>query len=133
MAEYYFNHINKSNKYQGYSAVSRGIYAEAGSPMAANARRVLLDNNIAADEAHILHVSTQIDEQIMQDAAFVYAITANHANVLRSSFPDYTDKIISMPEDIGDPYGASLETYAECFDKIKCAIDIIVEDLAEHG
>ena len=128
MAEYYFNHININAKTE-YIAVSRGIYAETGSPMAANAQQVLIDNSIAESDADIQHISTQLDEQIIQEAEIIYAITANHADVLHSTFPDYSDKIMRLPEDIGDPYGASLETYAACFEKIKCAIDTISKDL----
>jgi protein-tyrosine-phosphatase len=124
MAEYYFNY-----KAAGYKAVSRGIYAEADNLMASNARQVLLDNNIISNIADILHKSAQIDENIISEADFIYGITEDHANILRADYPEHASKIFAMPENIGDPYGAGLEIYASCFERIRCAVDIITGEL----
>ena len=125
MAEYYFNY-----KAGGHKAESRGIYAESNNLMAANARQVLLDNNIITNIADILHKPKQVDKNIMSGADFIYGITNNHANILRADYPEYADKIRAMPENIGDPYGAGLDIYAACFENIKRAVDIIIGDLA---
>jgi len=128
MAEYYFNYKSGA----AYKAVSRGIYADNNILMSVNSQQVLLDNNIITNIAEILHKSAQIDENIMREADFIYGITDNHANILRANYPEYADKIFAMPEDIGDPYGASLEVYAACFEKIRSAVDIIIERLCEN-
>ena len=36
-----------------------------------------------------------------------------------------------MQENVGDPYGGTLEVYEKCFEKIKSAVDIIIENLIE--
>lgn len=125
MAEYYFNHKCSGD----FTAVSRGIYAETNNLMSANAKKILLDNNIISNISDILHKPAQIDEKIIREVDFVYGITENHANILRANYPGYADKILVMPENIGDPYGASLEVYVACFERIKSSVDIIIENL----
>jgi len=129
MAEYYFNHkVNKVNQDGGgfrFKAVSRGLHAEVGGSIAANARQILLDNDIA----DISHAPAQVDAEIMREAAFVYGVTQNHANFLSELFPDCAGKIRAMPSYIGDPYGSNLEVYAACFEKIACAVDMIIGEL----
>jgi protein-tyrosine-phosphatase len=132
MAEYYFNY--KSHKSGGgFTAVSRGIYAEAGGSMAANSRQALVAHNIIGDSEEIPHKPGQIDEEIMRGAYLAFGITENHAALLRSNFPDYADKIRAMPEDIGDPYGSNPEVYAACFERIRSAVDIIISELASES
>ena len=124
MAEYYFNY-----KSSGHKAASRGIYAETNNLMAANARQVLLDNNIIASVGDISHKPAQVDTQIIGAAELIYGITENHANILRANYPEHAGKIRAMPENIGDPYGAGLEVYAACFERVKSAVDIIIGEL----
>jgi len=128
VAEYYFNYKSGCD----YKAVSRGLYADGKSLMSANSQQVLLDNNIITNIGDILHKSARIDENIMRGADFIYGITENHADILRDNYPEYADKIFAMPENIGDPYGAGLEAYAACFQKIRSAVDIIIGRLREN-
>jgi len=125
MAEYYFN-----CKSIDFKAVSRGIYAAADGVMANNAQLVLLENNIIPNTDILTHKSKQIDENIIKDAARVYGITENHAEILRANYPEYAGKILAVPENISDPYGSDIEIYRECFTKIKCAVDIIIKNLS---
>ena len=127
MAEYYFNY----KAVPDYKAVSRGIYAGNNNLMSANSQQVLLDNNIIPNIDDILHKSAPVDAEIMREADLIYGITDNHAATLQENYPEYADKIFAMPESIGDPYGGSLEIYAECFEKIKTAVDSIIENLRE--
>jgi protein-tyrosine-phosphatase len=128
MAEYYFNYKAREAGLD-YQAVSRGLYAESGSQITANAKKVLLNNNIISNIGEILHESAQIDEKIISEADYIYGITENHAVILQQDYPDYAGKIFAMPEYIGDPYGRSLEVYEECFEKIKRCVDIILKEL----
>ena len=129
MAEYYFNY----KSHGGLRAVSRGIYAETGGFMAENAKQVLLAGNIVTDTGGVAHRPMRIDEEIMREAVLIYGMTENHANILCASFPAYADKIYAMPENIGDPYGSGPEVYAECFERIRSAVDIIIKDLQRNG
>ena len=97
--------------------------------MSANAQQVLLDNNIITHISDILHKPTQIDEKIISEADYIYGITENHAVKLRADYPEHAEKIFAMPENIGDPYMSNLEVYAACFERIKSAVDVIIEEI----
>ena len=121
MAEYYFN---SQIKKPGVTAVSRGLCADIGSRMSRNAQTVLGLNNSE-------HKATQVDEEIIKQAAIIYGITVHHELILKEKFPQYQDKIFSMPEDVGDPYGGSLEVYEKCFENIRKSVDVIIKNLTE--
>lgn len=124
MAEYYFNSEFKNP--ESIKAESCGLCADGGRPMAKNAQTVLEMKGIYAKTEHI---SRQIDEEMVRNADFIYGITVYHEASLKERFPKFADKIKSLPEDIGDPYGGSLEIYEKCFDGIKRSVDMIIETL----
>lgn len=129
MAEYYFNsEIKKLGKEDEISAESRGLAAEPGCYMSANAQKVLLSENIVKDIENITHKSRQIDMKSVKEADIIYGITVHHELRLKEQFPEYKDKIFCMPQNIniGDPYGGSLEVYERCFENIKKAADVII-------
>ena len=129
MAEYYFNsEMKKLGKDNEIIAESRGLCAETGSYMSANAQKVLTLNNIAEN---ITHKSRQINEKNVKEAEIIYGITVHHELRLKEEFSEFKDKIFAMPEDVGDPYGGSLEVYEKCFDNIKKSVDVIIKSLTE--
>jgi len=75
------------------------------------------------------HKSRQAGEDILKGFDLIYGITAHHEARLKEDFPGFADKILCMPEDIGDPYGGSLEVYEKCFENIKKSVDIIIKSL----
>jgi len=95
--------------------------------MAANARKTLLSNNIINNTDDIAHRSRQVSENIIKEAEIIYGLTVHHEARLKEEFPKYSDKIYSMPEDIGDPYGGNLEIYEKCFENIKKSADMIIK------
>jgi len=141
MAEYYFNsEMKKLGMDSEITAESCGLFAETGSYMSGNAKKVLELNNIIVGRGdpdapqNIIneHKSKQIDEEIVKEADIIYGITIHHEARLKEEFSEFKDKILSMPENIGDPYGGSLEVYEKCFENIKKSVDIIIESLL-HG
>jgi len=128
MAEYYFNsEMKKLGK--NFTAESRGLRTDSGSRMSANAKKILVSQDIVQNIEEITHESGQIDDDIVEKAEWIYGITAYHQTKLKEEFPKFGDKILSMPEDVGDPYGGSLEIYEKCFDNIKNSVDRIIKDL----
>jgi protein-tyrosine phosphatase len=107
------------------AAESRGLCAEGGGQMSANAVKVLKMQGICVNPEN--HTAKQIDEEAVKSADFIYGITVYHEARLKEQFPEFADKIKSLPEDIGDPYGGSLEIYEKCFDDIKKSVDMIIE------
>ena len=160
MAEYYFNSEMKKLGLN-YVAVSRGLHAEPGCQMSANAQKVLIAQGIIVGNAapgvpltqhksivppesrksnvppesrkfkQTLHKSKQISEDIIKESKFIYGITNHHQARLKENFPEFADKILCMPENISDPYGGNLEIYARCFEKIKQSVDVIIKSLLE--
>jgi len=125
MAEYYFNsQMKKLGRDGEIIAESCGLCAETGSCMSANAQKVLALNNISEN---INHKSRQINENIVKEAEIIYGITIHHELRLKEEFPEHKNKIFVMPEDVGDPYGGSLEVYEKCFENIKKSVDIIIK------
>jgi len=138
MAEYYFNsEIKKFNKDFEITAESRGLHANTGSYMSGNAQKVLEMNNIFVGRddpgAPQNHKSKQIDDEIVKESEIIYGITVHHEARLKEDFPQFKDKISCMPENIGDPYGGSLEVYEKCFENIKKSVDVIIKSLIEEN
>jgi len=131
MAEYYFN--GEAQKLGlNFIAESRGLFAESGRNMSSNAKKVLEAQGITVGDDALgvpLHTSKQIDENIVEKSEFIYGITVHHQARLKEEFPKFADKILCMPENIGDPYGGSLEVYEKCFENIKQSVDIIIKSL----
>ena len=134
MAEYYFNsRMKELGRESEITAVSRGLYVESQQPVSVNAQKVLISNNIMLNPGDILHKSQQIDGEIMRKADLVYGITESHAKILKEDYSSYSEKIFVMPENISDPYGGTLEVYEECFEKIKQAVDIIIQSIVPEA
>ena len=125
MAEYYFNAAIKSRKNGGYYSESCGIYAQGGDCISEYAK-------ICAGEASAKHKSRPVTEDIIKEAGIIYGVTKNHEAKLKEIYPGFSDKIFSMPENIGDPYGGTLEVYEKCFGNIKKSVDIIIKSLTEN-
>ena len=137
MAEYYFNSIVKSiadersSSLHGVIAESCGLAANGGSFMSGNAKKVLELHNIIEDTDYYKFKSRQINDIIVKESEFIYGITVHHELRLKEEFPEYKNKILCMPENIGDPYGGSLEVYEKCFENIKKSVDVIIKSLIE--
>ena len=129
MAEYYFNSEAGNRESELIIAESCGLAAENGSYMSANAKKILALNNIVKNTEDIHFKSKQINGKIVKEAEIIYGITVHHEARLKEEFPEFKDKILSMPENIGDPYGGSLEVYEKCFESIKKSVDIILKSL----
>ena len=75
------------------------------------------------------HISTPITKDLIEKADFVIGMTANHARSIISMFPEYSDKIYAMPNDICDPYGGNLSVYKTCRDEITECIKSLLRTL----
>ncbi len=108
-------------------ASSAGIFAEDGNGATDNAVRAA--RNVFAMDLS-MHSSRKTTGDLMKDAEIVFAMTREHAAILRRVFPDFSTRIFSLSEyfakrsvepihtgvdskEIGDPFGASLITYEE--------------------
>ena len=134
LAARYFNYaLNLTNPDENHKffADSCGLVVDSGSYISAYSKMVLEQNNITTDGEIISNRARQINEDIVKNAEIIYGITEHHERRLKEEFPKYKDKISCMPENIGDPYGGSLDVYQKCFENIKKSVDIIIKSLTE--
>ena len=120
IAEALFNTMADNKKYH---AESCGIYGDGISPISINAKEVLAENGI-----EFSHISTPISVALVKDADYIIGMTANHARSIIAMFPEYSDKVFTMPSDISDPYGGNIEVYRFCRDEIEECIRGILQN-----
>jgi len=76
------------------------------------------------------HRSKQVSDRLIEDAFVVYCMTYAHAAMLRSDYPDHSEKIVTLSEaDVRDPYGGSDAEYDRCAEQIYGAVKVIADNL----
>ncbi len=115
-----------NDRYAGLTrhAVSAGLMAD-GSPISENAVRALERADVPSrkpDNDYKSHVSRNVTEEMIGQAAVVVGVTSSHAMQLMLRFPAYASKITVMPAEISDPYGGNLARYEACLADIDRAL-----------
>lgn len=103
---------------------SAGIFASPGAPISENARRALKKCGVE----NFSHSAVPLTRALIEEADLVIAMTPDHAAYIRQGFGG-GDKVIAMPDPVGDPYGGGEETY----DTSCLAIRAGIEKLAKAG
>ena len=133
MAEAIFNAL-ASDLGVPYGAESAGVAALMGQPIDTNARAVLEEAGVYADE----HRARQVDEAMLEEADLVLAMTPDHAAALRRSAAGSPEKIHTLlgyahdsldSEGISDPYGQSMASYRASMRQIFECVDLLVARL----
>ncbi|OQR92691.1 hypothetical protein THRCLA_08635 [Thraustotheca clavata] len=78
------------------------------------------------------HRSRLITKEIINQADFVYCVTARHAAKLHQMFPTIRAKVEVFPQDIHDPWHQDEIAYEICADQIYQALSIILPKLLQH-
>jgi len=129
------------------SASSAGVFAEEGNSATDNAIRAA---RLVFAMDLSMHASRKTTKEQVHESAIIFAMTREHASILRRVFPEFAAKIFSFSEyfshrnvasvlagadskEINDPYGASLFVYEEVARKIERILSdawpYIMEDL----
>lgn len=115
MAEAVYNYY--ADKYSLKThASSAGIAAGGGMGMSTHAKTALSDAGYTDNKYD--RESVQITSELMDGADIVIGMTDAHALRLIMMFPAHATKIRAFVKNIGDPYGAYLETYKACLEEI---------------
>jgi len=115
-----------------FEVCSRGIHAAEG--MSASEYSVIAASELGSDiKGHLSHQITLAD---VSWADFIFTMTLSHASVLKSAFPEFTNKIFTIGEfvgcaDVADPYGGEVGIYRECAAQIKAAVQKIYDKLSD--
>ncbi len=127
-----------NDRYAGLTrhAVSAGLYAD-GSGISANAVRALENAGVRStdDNDYRHHVSRNVTDSMVADAAVVVGVTSSHAMQLMMKFPAYASKIAVLPTEISDPFGGDPARYEACLADIDRALRTAFgfEDTKEDG
>jgi len=120
MAAAVLNQLGKG-KYRAFSA---GLSVIAGDVISPNSVKALEKAGIepTLENPYKDHVAVQINRQMMEMCDKIVGISATHALNLLYNFPEFSDKIIAMSEDIPDPFMRGEEIYCLCLEKITSCI-----------
>lgn len=104
----------------GIFAFSRGINADIGAPISANAADALKESGIEPKGRHdyLSHRAMQFKREDFEHSDGVFAISPAHAKALILAFPEYAGKVRVLG-DIRDPFGEDLDVYEKCLSDIK--------------
>lgn len=122
--------ILTAKKLPGMEVRSAGLFAGV-APLSRNAQAVLDEQNIP-----FTHTSKPVEQEGIEWADLILAMTAGHRDLLMQSYPEAASKIYTLKEfadgsreDVSDPYGGSLSTYQQTFEELKQLIDKVVDKL----
>jgi protein-tyrosine phosphatase len=111
------------------SAASAGVEAEIGRGMTPGALRALAARGIKG----VNHVARQLDEQMLAEADWTYALTRAHLEIIARRFPAHAAKVSVLREaaglrdgDVEDPYGEADSIYEDCAARIEEALKILI-------
>ena len=101
-------------------AFSRGLYAEDGAPISANAVAALEAAEVAVcrENDYHAHMARTIGEEDVRAADLLIAVSGSHATELLMRFPWAASKITCMPKAITDPWGGNRGVYEACLAEI---------------
>ena len=101
-------------------AISAGLAAQEGEPIAANALLSLEKAGIQPVPAqdYRQHTAHNLPLDIADQCDRIIGMTGEHVMALLMRFPMYAGKITGMPEPIPDPYGGDEETYRTALEAI---------------
>ena len=80
----------------------------------------ILDRRLAGN-LHRLHRARQLSGYLMEEADIVVAMREDYARVIRESYPEFADKVVSLGE-INMPLFSGDEAMEQCYDAIKAGI-----------
>ncbi len=132
MAEAWFNKRAPELGLRGYVAVSAGLCAVNGARASEHAGAVMAENN--ADLQNFR--SQALSLELLENAVLVVPVTDAHYRRIVAAAPEMTGKIYQMGEfdagdAISDPYGGNLDTYRDCFRKMRGAVENIIVQLRD--
>jgi protein-tyrosine phosphatase len=134
MAAGLLTHLLPDEKKAKYKAVSAGTLALRGQPASGPTVQVMQELGINISE----HRSQPLSAALTEKADLVLALSGEHAEIIRESFPEaarktfllseYADKTAG-PVDIPDPMGRPIETYRLVRDRIREYVSKILKKM----
>lgn len=106
----------------GIKAVSAGLTARQGEPLAAEAEQALAEIGVPVPE----HRSRQLTHRLAQSAEVIFCMTEEQRRELATLFPAAQSKSYPLHPgvDVGEPHGKARDGYLECA--------LQIQDLVRH-
>lgn len=129
MAEAIFCHHMDSES--GWTATSAGLFADNGSPASRNSIQAVSECGLDLTS----HKSKQLTAKLVKEAELIVTMTASHRDSILHHFPEVGNKVFliksfgtsTVPSDVSDPFGGSLQIYKKTRDEINQAITDLIE------
>lgn len=126
--------ILRAKNVENMTVRSAGIHAFDGIPIAENARTL-----IEKADMPYTAVSRAVTAEDIEWAHYIFTMTDAHKQALLHLFPEAHTKIHTLKgfinpiadENVHDPYGGSLETYAQTFAELSALMDRLERKLTE--
>lgn len=126
MAEGFFRCQDGQGK-TGLAAASAGLYTTGGMP--ASEYAVTAARERGADISR--HRSRLLNRDILDNAKYIFCMTAAHYDHLLEQYPEAQDKAYLLADaDIADPFGGDLMTYRIAADELYEAVRTVIAKLA---
>ncbi len=111
-------------------ATSAGLYPIQGEPISAEACAALEMDGIPSTARHNyrMHLARAIDLPMVEQVDLLVGMTSRHAMELLLRYPQAASKIVSMPEEIQDPYGGDKEDYFGCLQDTNKGVCTLLAD-----
>ncbi len=107
---------------------SAGIYANPGQILSENSKEAL--KNLFAIE-NFSHTAVNLTGKMIREADLIVAMTEHHKTLIRQTFGE-SEKVISMPTEIGDPFGGNLALYESSAQAIAEGIETLCREGKIH-
>lgn len=133
MAEIYFNALMKQRGRDDISAVSAGLCAVNGWTVSNQAHEVMRRFGLDASGFR----STAFTAQLAGECDMIIGMSASHVMAIKKSCPEIAGRVSLLLSccgkdvDVPDPYGGSVEHYAEVFSAMREALDALAEKVCK--
>ena len=121
-------------QYGGFSVASAGVMC--AGPSQASPQAVIVAAEHGCDMSQF--TAKQITEAMVDAADYVFSMTRQHKQMLDYAMPQHSGKTFLLTAyamgdasapDIPDPYGGSIEEYAQCFAVLNAQIAAVLEKI----
>lgn len=107
-----------------YDAASAGLFAHDGEPMMASCVAAL-SALFGREVDPVSHRSARLTKEMLRDSDMAVAVSEGYAALLRTCFPEYSEKITALPEGISDISRLSGEELMDGVRRIRDGISVM--------
>jgi protein-tyrosine-phosphatase len=117
--------LNKDEVHRDWVVESAGTWGGEGRPASAHAVAEMAERGIDLS----CHLARPVTGQMVAEADLVLVMTQNHAEAIKTAFPDQAHKVYLLSQMIGkeydiyDPYGGSRMEYAYTAEELEGLIE----------